>query len=165
VEDALGLRAGDVVIYCPESPRSKAAEVDVMVDGAVRSLTRHEQLVSEGRSTTDLTVGMLAAQRARTMGLWKLVVGVSGRALDSLGHSAGVLEDLLLSVFGFEGSRRNPETLGYDLADRIARLCQTSPLYGRASDLDSGLVGRRRGSESVRYFPNGVPWPSEYLLK
>lgn len=164
LEDALGMARGALVIYCPDQPRGKIAAVDVLVDDAVRTLQEHENLVSLGESTTDLTAGMLQAQQRRFAGLWRILVSADPRELARLGVAGrAALDEMLLALLGVEGQRRSPEERGVVFANELAQNVRSSPLFGRAADIDAGLVGAHRGGRAVVTFPDGTPVPTAYL--
>lgn len=168
VEQDLGLAPCSVLVYCPGDLQLKLADVKVYVDDTVRRLYEHEEIVNQGRSMTDLTAGMLTAERTRFETLWRVLVAVSPAAREALGDSEDVLEDLLLAEFHFDmRSRSDPLQQGFELAERVARRCRTSPLFGRAGQLSVDLVGRRRRTDKTvvqrTEYPGGMPSLLDYL--
>jgi HD superfamily phosphohydrolase len=149
LEDDFGLSPGSVAIYCPPGQmNTKIAEVQVLVDGEVRTLDKHEE-----RSNDGLTGGHLAAQRKRFRRLWRVHIAIDPDSLASLKQRG--LDDLferqIAVVLGKESG--DPQRAVHAIARELTTRDE-SPWRGRTAQLPR-LASR--GDETSPWYPGGVP--------
>ena len=119
LETDFQLPRASVVMYCPAKvPHAKIARVQVLIHGQLDELANLE----EDRNDPAMTSGLLAAQRKRFEGLWRVQVSVSPEARQQL-RKQHILSDFERTVESLilrahRGSSK-PEDIAWELAEKL----------------------------------------------
>jgi len=151
LENDFQLPPTTLTMYCPPAGMStKVAEVQILLDGNVRSLAEHERLDDR------LTGGHLAAQQRRFENLWHVYFSCEHAELERLrkvGLHALLIDAIDCFVLGLQESAVSLEERALTIAHGLAAAPE-SPWHARSVVSELPLANRQ---DDQLYYPTGLP--------